>query len=154
MKVKNLILLPECNDFGFLVQRLPRKSSSEPPSICVTPYPTPTGEYARIRNDVVEKEVEVVQKIVSVVRSTRSDYNLPNKIKYVERPPLTRISLALLFHSVNSSNQIDATAITTVYYTIVVSTPLTVRYKPRIKPCPQMIELGGGVIDVAGICYH
>lgn len=72
------------NSFWFSrqnLQRLPRKSTSEPPSLCVTPYPTPNAEYAEIRNEIVEKEFEMAQKIISVVRSTRSDYNLPNKIK-------------------------------------------------------------------------
>jgi valyl-tRNA synthetase len=60
---------------------LPRKSANEAPSICVTSYPTPNGEYAAFKNETVEKEFELAQKIISVVRSTRSDYNLPNKIK-------------------------------------------------------------------------
>ena len=60
-----------------LYQRLPRWSSSEPPSIMVTSYPTDTS----CRNTQVETEVELVQKIVSVVRSSRADYNIPNKSK-------------------------------------------------------------------------
>merc|ERR1711890_66709 len=51
-----------------LFQRLPRWSAKEPPSICVTPYPE-------------KAEVKFIQKVVEVVRSTRSDYNLPNKAK-------------------------------------------------------------------------
>ena len=60
-----------------LYQRLPRWSASEPPSIMVTSYPTDTSG----RNTQVEAEVELVQKIVSVVRSSRADYNIPNKSK-------------------------------------------------------------------------
>merc|ERR1711892_1004399 len=62
-----------------LFQRLPRWSSKEPPSIMVTPFPTSTN--SPFRNTDVEAEVELVQKIVGVVRSTRADYNIPNKTK-------------------------------------------------------------------------
>ena len=62
-----------------LYQRLPRKSDSDPPSIMVTKYPE-VSEFP-FKNAEVESEVEFVQKIVSTVRSTRSDYNLPNKTK-------------------------------------------------------------------------
>jgi len=60
-----------------LFQRLPRWSAKEPPSIMVTPFPTAPN----FRNTDVEAEVELVQKIVGVVRSTRADYNIPNKTK-------------------------------------------------------------------------
>ena len=43
----------------------------------VTSYPTDTS----CRNTQVKAEVELVQKIVSVVRSSRADYNIPNKSK-------------------------------------------------------------------------
>jgi hypothetical protein len=33
------------------------------------------------RNIEVEEEVKFVQKVAGVVRSTRADYNLPNKTK-------------------------------------------------------------------------
>lgn len=33
------------------------------------------------RNDVIDKEVEFIQKAAKVIRSARSDYNLPNKTK-------------------------------------------------------------------------
>jgi len=62
-----------------LFQRLPRWSDKEPPSIMVTPYPTTTT--TPYRNTQVEAEVELIQKIVGVVRSTRADYNIPNKTK-------------------------------------------------------------------------
>ena len=48
-----------------------------PPSIMVTRYPTDIA----CRDTQVEAEVELVQKIVSVVRSSRADYNIPNKSK-------------------------------------------------------------------------
>ena len=62
-----------------LFQRLPRKSDDEPPSIMVTRYPE-AKEYS-YRDEKVESQVEFLQKIVATVRSTRSDYNLPNKTK-------------------------------------------------------------------------
>merc|ERR1712013_562654 len=62
-----------------LFQRLPRWSAKEPPSIMVTPFPTSTN--TPYRDTAVEAEVELVQKIVGVVRSTRADYNIPNKTK-------------------------------------------------------------------------
>ena len=46
-------------------------------SICVQAYP----KGMKYRNEPLEKQVEFVQKICSIVRSTRSDYNLPNKTK-------------------------------------------------------------------------
>jgi len=62
-----------------LFQRLPRWSANEPPSIMVTPFPTSaTTPY---RDTAVEAEVELIQKIVGIVRSTRADYNIPNKTK-------------------------------------------------------------------------
>jgi len=62
-----------------LFQRLPRWSSNEPPSITVTPFPTP--EDIPYRDTNIEAEVELIQKIVGVVRSSRADYNIPNKSK-------------------------------------------------------------------------
>lgn len=60
-----------------LYQRLPRASG--PPSVCVAPYPD--AESSPWHNDAVEKEVEFIQKAAKVIRSARSDYNLPNKTK-------------------------------------------------------------------------
>ena len=62
-----------------LFQRLPRKSDSEPPSIMVTRYPE-AKDYP-FKDDELKAQVEFVQKVVGTVRSTRSDYNLPNKTK-------------------------------------------------------------------------
>jgi len=62
-----------------LFQRLPRWDKAEPPSIMVTRFPM-LKEYP-FRNAVIEEEVKFVHKIAGVVRSTRADYNLPNKTK-------------------------------------------------------------------------
>ena len=63
-----------------LFQRLPRMNpNNDPPSIMVSKYPE-EKKYP-YRDHKVEAEVELVQKIVATVRSTRSDYNLPNKTK-------------------------------------------------------------------------
>merc|ERR1712020_542484 len=61
-----------------LFQRLPGEKAH--PSICVSQYPTKNSTKL-YRNETVEKEVKFVQKVVETVRSTRADYNLPNKTK-------------------------------------------------------------------------
>lgn len=60
-----------------LYQRLPRRSvQKDPPSICVSPYPT-VEEYTEFKRDeVLEQEVEFMDKILHQVRSLRSEYNL------------------------------------------------------------------------------
>ncbi|KAL0280029.1 UNVERIFIED_CONTAM: hypothetical protein PYX00_001450 [Menopon gallinae] len=63
-----------------LFQRLPRKTSWEPPSICVTPYPE-VEEHQPWRDLALEEEVEFVQKIVHSIRSAKSDNNLTTKTK-------------------------------------------------------------------------
>lgn len=64
-----------------LYQRLPRSKdiSEKIPSISVASYPD--AKECRWKNEVVEAEVEFVQKVAKCIRSTRSDYNLPNKTK-------------------------------------------------------------------------
>ncbi|XP_015272377.1 PREDICTED: valine--tRNA ligase, partial [Gekko japonicus] len=58
-----------------LFQRLPRRSpASDPPSICVTSYPT-TEQY-RWRNEGLDRIVDFMLSIVRAVRSLRADYNL------------------------------------------------------------------------------
>ena len=47
----------------------------------MTSYPTADKEYANWSAPDVEADVDFMQKVVAVVRSTRSDYNLPNKTK-------------------------------------------------------------------------
>lgn len=63
-----------------LYQRLPRPKEllDKVPSISVDAFP---DEERKFINDRVEKEVEFVQKVAKAIRSTRSDYNLPNKMK-------------------------------------------------------------------------
>lgn len=63
-----------------LYQRLPRRSTlTDPPSICVTPYPV-VEQYTEFgRNEPLEKEIEFVNKILHDIRSLRSDYNLAKK---------------------------------------------------------------------------
>lgn len=64
-----------------LYQRLPRAASEQltVPSICVASYPQ--IEDYRWRNEIIENEVEFIQKVARAIRSARSDYNLPNKTK-------------------------------------------------------------------------
>jgi len=62
-----------------LFQRLPRWGASEPPSLMVTSFPS-ISNYD-FRNVEIEDEVKFIQKVAGVVRSTRADYNLPNKTK-------------------------------------------------------------------------
>lgn len=64
-----------------LYQRLPGEKTH--PSICVSSYPTKSGNKI-YTNDVIEKEVKFVQKVIDTVRSTRADYNLPNKVKALQ----------------------------------------------------------------------
>uniref|UniRef100_A0A0K2UCH4 Valine--tRNA ligase n=1 Tax=Lepeophtheirus salmonis TaxID=72036 RepID=A0A0K2UCH4_LEPSM len=60
-----------------LFQRI--RSSKDPPSVCVSRYPQ-VDDYP-FRDDKLEEEMELVQKVIKSVRSLRSDYNVPNKIK-------------------------------------------------------------------------
>uniref|UniRef100_A0A674J445 valine--tRNA ligase n=1 Tax=Terrapene triunguis TaxID=2587831 RepID=A0A674J445_9SAUR len=57
-----------------LFQRLPRRAPHAPPSICVTPYPSP--EQFCWRDWGLEGTVEFSLGIVRAVRSLRADYNL------------------------------------------------------------------------------
>ncbi|KAK3767320.1 hypothetical protein RRG08_050870 [Elysia crispata] len=62
-----------------LFQRLPWRSPSAPPSICVTPFPEENE--AIPRNTGLETKVEFIQNVVKKVRSMRSDYQLVPKTK-------------------------------------------------------------------------
>ncbi|GFS27181.1 valine--tRNA ligase [Elysia marginata] len=62
-----------------LFQRLPWRSPSAPPSICVTPFPE--NHEAIPRDTELESKVEFVQNVVKKVRSMRSDYQLVPKTK-------------------------------------------------------------------------
>jgi len=90
-----------------LFQRLPRWSTKEPPSIMVTSFPTTTN--TPYRNSTVEAEVELVQKIVGVVRSTRADYNIPNKTK-------TQLYLRVFCPSISDMVKKYTTALATLAY--------------------------------------
>ncbi|KAK9405835.1 valine-tRNA ligase [Crotalus adamanteus] len=58
-----------------LFQRLPRRSpSSDPPSICVTPYPT--TEQFHWRNEELDHTFDFILNIIKAVRFLRADYNL------------------------------------------------------------------------------
>lgn len=60
-----------------LYQRLPRNDNV--PSICVAHYPELNE--SPWKNEQIEREVEFVQKTAKIIRSARSDYNIPNKTK-------------------------------------------------------------------------
>lgn len=61
-----------------LYQRLPRQDGGSV-SICIDSYPT-VGS-CPLKDEEIEKEVELIQKTAKIIRSARSMYNLPNKIK-------------------------------------------------------------------------
>uniref|UniRef100_A0A8C2XH34 valine--tRNA ligase n=1 Tax=Cyclopterus lumpus TaxID=8103 RepID=A0A8C2XH34_CYCLU len=62
-----------------LYQRLPRRRpQSDPPSICVTPYPD-TEEFCW-HSAEVDRDMEFVMTVIKTIRSLRSDYNM-NKTK-------------------------------------------------------------------------
>ncbi|XP_022120831.2 valine--tRNA ligase isoform X2 [Pieris rapae] len=61
-----------------LYQRLPRADASCP-SICVAAYPVASDTPWQCKN--LETDVENVMKIIHAIRSTRSEYNIPNKTK-------------------------------------------------------------------------
>lgn len=64
-----------------LYQRLPRSTNlvEAVPSICIAAYPE-IDNYSW-RNEIIESEFGLIQKIAKAIRSARSDYNLPNKTK-------------------------------------------------------------------------
>lgn len=60
-----------------LFQRLPRADAT--PSICVAAYPQTAA--SPWRNEPLEHDAEFVQRVARIIRSARSDYNIPNKTK-------------------------------------------------------------------------
>lgn len=64
-----------------LYQRLPRPKEVKAaiPSICVASYPD--VEECCWKSQMIENEVDFIQKVARAIRSARSDYNLPNKTK-------------------------------------------------------------------------
>ncbi|XP_066949546.1 valine--tRNA ligase isoform X1 [Macrobrachium rosenbergii] len=63
-----------------LFQRLPPRTSSQPPSICVTPYPEPE-EYDIFYNEEVDEKFKFGQKVIGEVRSAKAKYDIPHKTK-------------------------------------------------------------------------
>lgn len=63
-----------------LFQRLPPRTSSQPPSICVTPYPEPE-EYDIFYSEEVDEKFKFGQKVISDVRSAKAKYDIPHKTK-------------------------------------------------------------------------
>lgn len=58
-----------------LYQRLPRRTSDDPPSICVSPYPVP-GKWFQWHDFELESRVDQMMRVVKTIRSLRADYNL------------------------------------------------------------------------------
>ena len=67
-----------------LYQRLPGAGEKDHPSICVSPYPT-KHDHKVFKNEQIERDVKFVQKVIETVRSTRADYNLPNKVRHISK---------------------------------------------------------------------
>lgn len=64
-----------------LYQRLPRRQpESDPPSICVTPYPVPQ-DFDTLRDVSLEQSVKLNQDAINKIRSLRADYQLTPKVK-------------------------------------------------------------------------
>lgn len=63
-----------------LFQRLPRRTSNEPPSICVTPYPE-VEECSAWRDATLEENLKFTMNAISSARSMRADYQLTPKTK-------------------------------------------------------------------------
>lgn len=57
-----------------LFQRLPRRSASEPPSLCVTAYPLP--EEFTWRDEKLEGELDLTMTVIKTTRGMRADYQL------------------------------------------------------------------------------
>lgn len=62
-----------------LYQRLPRANVDQVASICVASYPD--LKLCNWHNEQLENDFDFVQRVAKVIRSARSDYNLPNKMK-------------------------------------------------------------------------
>ncbi|MPC09117.1 Valine--tRNA ligase [Portunus trituberculatus] len=63
-----------------LFQRLPPRTSSQPPSLCVTSYPEPE-EFDVFYDEEVEEKFKFGQKVIGEVRSAKAKYDIPNKTK-------------------------------------------------------------------------
>lgn len=79
-----------------LFQRLPRRTDSEPPSICVTPYPE-LSQFKWKRDQSLENDVSFMQEIIHNIRSLRSEYNLSK----------TKTNLYLKFDGLNTKQRLE-----------------------------------------------
>lgn len=75
-----------------LFQRLPRRSPSAPPSICVTPYPENLGLYDKD----LDTRVKLMQDVVKTVRALKQDYLPPKSRPEVYLKCTTKESLSTL----------------------------------------------------------
>ncbi|CAH2263814.1 jg4748 [Pararge aegeria aegeria] len=84
-----------------LYQRLPRQDTSCP-SICIAEYPTESD--TPWRSEDLEANVETALKIVHLIRSTRSEYNLTNKQKTTAHLVTSgdQLEIRELFHKLQS----------------------------------------------------
>ncbi|KAG6454903.1 valine--tRNA ligase [Manduca sexta] len=87
-----------------LYQRLPRKNTEKCSSICVAEYPSYKNTPWRDEN--LEEQTDLVLKMIHLIRSTRSEYNLTNKQKttahLILSPELKVEELKALFVSLQS----------------------------------------------------
>ncbi|XP_049829740.1 valine--tRNA ligase [Schistocerca gregaria] len=112
-----------------LFQRIPH-SGCGAKSICVSQYPD--EKECPWRNLEVESEVEFIQKIIHIVRSTRSDYTLPNKVK---------TEVYIVCSSSDVANLI-------VKYSSAIS---TLAYCNKVEVCDNP-PLGCAILTVSGQC--
>lgn len=64
-----------------LYQRLPHfKSEKRPLSICVASYPD-QAVFKMFEDDILEKEVTSLNNLIRTIRSTRSTYDIPPRVK-------------------------------------------------------------------------
>ncbi|CAD5228298.1 unnamed protein product [Bursaphelenchus okinawaensis] len=63
-----------------LWQRLPKRASVTAVSVAVAEYPHPE-DYKELRNDKLEKEMDLAMEIVKKIRSIRTDRKIPNKTR-------------------------------------------------------------------------
>lgn len=63
-----------------LFQRLPLRTSNQPPSLCVTSYPEPQ-EFDVFYDEEIEEKFKFGQKVIGEVRSAKAKYDIPHKAK-------------------------------------------------------------------------
>jgi valyl-tRNA synthetase len=79
-----------------LFQRLPRRTESEPPSICVTRYPE-LSQFKWKRDQSLENDVSFMEEIIHNIRSLRSEYNLSK----------TKVNLYLKLDGLNTKQRLE-----------------------------------------------